>query len=160
MWSPLGTRPDPPAGRPSREGLRGLPRVLPLAVAGVVVLALADRDQLVHRPEIVDEELAVEVVELVLECSPDDLEFEGGAYKVRGTGASRTIQELAYAAFLEHDLPEGVEARLDSDATFDPDNYSFPHGTHLCAMEVDTETGQLKMRKYVACDDIGTSSTH
>ncbi|NUW30366.1 xanthine dehydrogenase family protein molybdopterin-binding subunit [Nonomuraea sp. SMC257] len=91
----------------------------------------------------------------LLECSPDDLEFEAGAFKVRGTGASRTIQELAFAAFTAHDLPEGVEARLDSDATFDPDNYSFPHGTHLCAVEVDTETGMVKIRSYVAVDDVG-----
>ncbi|GAA2311906.1 molybdopterin-dependent oxidoreductase [Nonomuraea roseoviolacea subsp. roseoviolacea] len=91
----------------------------------------------------------------LLECSPDDLEFEAGAFKVRGTGASKTIQELAFAAFTAHDLPEGVEARLDSDATFDPDNYSFPHGTHLCAVEVDTETGMVRIRSYVAVDDVG-----
>ncbi|MDF2707375.1 MAG: molybdopterin-dependent oxidoreductase [Nonomuraea muscovyensis] len=91
----------------------------------------------------------------LLECSPDDLEFDGGAFKVRGTGAAKTIQELAFAAFTAHDLPEGVEARLDSDATYDPDNYSFPHGTHLCAMEVDTETGQARIRSYVAVDDVG-----
>ncbi|WP_101783651.1 xanthine dehydrogenase family protein molybdopterin-binding subunit [Nonomuraea indica] len=91
----------------------------------------------------------------LLECSPDDLEFDGGAFTVRGTGSAKTIQELAFAAFTAHDLPEGVEARLDSDATFDPDNYSFPHGTHLCAVEVDTETGQARIRSYVAVDDVG-----
>ena len=51
--------------------------------------------------------------------------------------------------------PTGVEPSLDSDATYDPVNFSFPHGTHLCAMEVDTETGGVKMRKYVCVDDIG-----
>ncbi|WP_113701446.1 xanthine dehydrogenase family protein molybdopterin-binding subunit [Nonomuraea lactucae] len=91
----------------------------------------------------------------LLVCSPDDLEFAEGAFKVRGTGSGRTIQELAFAAFTAHDLPEGVEARLDSDATFDPDNYSFPHGTHLCAVEVDTETGMSRIRSYVAVDDVG-----
>jgi carbon-monoxide dehydrogenase large subunit len=91
----------------------------------------------------------------VLECSPDDLEFEAGAFKVRGTESQKTIQELSWAAFAAHDLPEGVEARLDSDATFDPENYSFPHGTHLCAVEVDTETGMVKIRSYVAVDDVG-----
>ena len=48
-----------------------------------------------------------------------------------------------------------MEASLDSDATYDPVNFNYPHGTHLCAMEVDTETGQVTMRKYAACDDIG-----
>ena len=63
--------------------------------------------------------------------------------------------EIALAAFAAHNLPDGVEPTLDADATFDPVNFSFPHGTHLCAMEVDTETGQVKIRKYVCVDDIG-----
>src|SRR5262249_9018948 len=54
-----------------------------------------------------------------------------------------------------HNLPDGVEPSLDSEATYDPDNFSFPHGTHLCAVEVDTETGQVKIRSYVAVDDVG-----
>ncbi|GAB2915299.1 xanthine dehydrogenase family protein molybdopterin-binding subunit [Nonomuraea fastidiosa] len=91
----------------------------------------------------------------LLECSPDDLEFEAGTFKVRGTDSAKTIQELAYAAFTAHDLPDGVEPRLDSEVTFDPETYSFPHGTHLCAVEVDTETGQTRIRSYVAVDDIG-----
>ncbi|MFC7717009.1 xanthine dehydrogenase family protein molybdopterin-binding subunit [Nonomuraea recticatena] len=48
-----------------------------------------------------------------------------------------------------------MEPRLDADATFDPENFSFPHGTHLCAIEVDTETGMARIRKYVAVDDVG-----
>jgi carbon-monoxide dehydrogenase large subunit len=60
------------------------------------------------------------------------------------------------ATFAAHNLPDGVEPTLDSDATYDPVDFSFPHGTHLCAMEIDTETGGLKMRKYVCVDDIGT----
>ena len=48
-----------------------------------------------------------------------------------------------------------MEPSLDADATYDPVNFSFPHGTHLCAMEVDTETGATTMRKYVCVDDIG-----
>jgi carbon-monoxide dehydrogenase large subunit len=48
-----------------------------------------------------------------------------------------------------------MELNLDADATYDPVNFNYPHGTHLCAMEVDTETGAVKMRKYTCCDDIG-----
>ena len=51
--------------------------------------------------------------------------------------------------------PDGRGASIDAEATYDPVNFTFPHGTHLCAMEVDTETGAVKMRKYVCCDDIG-----
>ena len=68
---------------------------------------------------------------------------------------TKTIQEIALATFAAHDLPDGVEPSLDSDATYDPDNFSFPHGTHLCATEVDTETGFVKIRTYVAVDDVG-----
>ena len=65
------------------------------------------------------------------------------------------IGEIATAVFAAHNLPDGMEPSLDSDATYDPVNFNFPHGTHLCAMEVDTETGAVKMRKYVCVDDIG-----
>lgn len=92
----------------------------------------------------------------LLEASVDDLEFSGGRFSVRGTDQGMGIAEVATAVFAAHDLPDGVEATLDSDATYDPVNFNYPHGTHLCAMEVDTETGGLRMRKYVACDDIGT----
>ena len=92
----------------------------------------------------------------LLEASEDDVEFADGTFSVRGTpGTGRTIQEIAFAAFAAHDLPEGMEPSLDADATFDPDTFSFPHGTHLCAAEVDTETGRVTIRKYVCVDDVG-----
>jgi len=92
----------------------------------------------------------------MLEASPDDLEWDAGRWAVRGDpDQGKTIGEIAFAAFAAHDLPDGVEPSLDSDATYDPDNFSFPHGTHLCAVEVDTETGQVRIRSYVAVDDVG-----
>ncbi|MBI2243574.1 MAG: molybdopterin-dependent oxidoreductase, partial [Nocardioides sp.] len=91
----------------------------------------------------------------LLEASADDLEFSGGRFSVRGTDQGMAIAEVALATFAAHNLPDGVEPSIDADATFDPEAFNFPHGTHLCAMEVDTETGALKMRKYVCCDDIG-----
>src|SRR5699024_6613666 len=51
--------------------------------------------------------------------------------------------------------PDGVEPRLDVEGTYEPENFSFPNGTHVAAMEVDTETGQVRVRKYVCVDDIG-----
>ena len=86
----------------------------------------------------------------LLEASVDDIEFAAGRFSVRGTDQGMAIGELATAIFAAHNLPDGMEASIDADATYDPVNFSFPHGTHLCAMEVDTETGGLKMRKY-AC---------
>jgi carbon-monoxide dehydrogenase large subunit len=92
-----------------------------------------------------------------LEADPADIEFGGGTFRVRGTpGAEKTIQELAFAAFAAHDLPSGFDPVLASDSIFDSDTFSFPHGTHLCAVEIDTETGDTRIRSYVAVDDVGT----
>ena len=91
----------------------------------------------------------------MLEASVDDIEFSGGTFKVKGTDNGKAMAEVVWAAFTAHDLPEGTEPTLDAEATFDPSNFSFPHGTHLCATEVDTETGAVKIRSYVSVDDIG-----
>jgi carbon-monoxide dehydrogenase large subunit len=92
----------------------------------------------------------------LLECSADDLEFKDGAFRVKGNPeAAKTMAEIALATFAAHNLPDGIEPQLDSEATFDPATFSFPHGTHLCATDVDTETGRVTIRKYVAVDDVG-----
>jgi carbon-monoxide dehydrogenase large subunit len=93
----------------------------------------------------------------LLEASEEDLDFSGGSFSVRGTpGTGISIQELALATFAAHNYPEGIEPSIDAEATYDPENFSFPHGTHICAMEVDTETGLVKIRKYACVDDVGT----
>jgi carbon-monoxide dehydrogenase large subunit len=91
----------------------------------------------------------------LLEANVDDLDFAGGRFGVKGTDQGMTIQEVALSTFAAHNYPEGIEPNIDAQATFDPENFSFPHGTHLCAMEVDTETGGTTMRKYVCVDDVG-----
>jgi carbon-monoxide dehydrogenase large subunit len=91
----------------------------------------------------------------MLEASVDDIDFSAGRFSVRGTDQGVAIAEVAMAAFAAHDLPDGAEPSIDAEATYDPVNFNFPHGTHLCAVEVDTETGGVKMRKYACCDDIG-----
>ena len=89
----------------------------------------------------------------LLEASADDLEWTPGRFSVRGDpDKGVTIAEIALATFFAHNTPEGVEPSIDAEATYDPDNFSFPHGTHLCAMEVDTETGQLTMRTLAAVE--------
>lgn len=93
----------------------------------------------------------------LLECAPDDVEFSDGAFRVRGSPeVAKTLADCALAVFTAHDLPDGVEPQLDSDATFDPEAFSYPHGTHLCAAEVDTDTGEVSIRQYVCVDDVGT----
>jgi carbon-monoxide dehydrogenase large subunit len=92
----------------------------------------------------------------MLEVSTDDLDWTPGRWSVRGDpDKGVTIAEVALATFAAHALPDGVEPNIDADATYDPENFSFPHGTHLCATEIDTETGFVKIRSYVCVDDIG-----
>ncbi|WP_256837762.1 xanthine dehydrogenase family protein molybdopterin-binding subunit [Ornithinimicrobium faecis] len=94
----------------------------------------------------------------VLEANEDDLEFTAGRFTVKGAGEGQegvALTDLALRVFAAHDLPDGMEPSLDADATYDPVNFSYPHGTHLCAMEIDTETGASTMRSYVCVDDVG-----
>ncbi|WP_406223224.1 xanthine dehydrogenase family protein molybdopterin-binding subunit [Streptomyces canus] len=92
----------------------------------------------------------------LLEASEQDLEFANGAFSVKGSpDARRTIQEIAFETFTSHDLPDGVEPSINAGHLTDPDNFSYPHGTHLCAVEVDTETGRTRIRSYVGVDDVG-----
>ena len=100
-------------------------------------------------------EKARRVAAHLLEADEGDLEFTGGKFNVKGTDQGVAIGELATAVFAAHNLPDGMEPTLDSEATYDPINFNYPHGTHLCAVEVDTETGQVTMRKYTCVDDIG-----
>jgi carbon-monoxide dehydrogenase large subunit len=116
-----------------------------LVVGGEAVVRAADK--VVER--------AKPIAAHLLEANVDDLEFAGGKFSVKGTDQGMTIQDVALSAFTGHNYPEGLEPNIDAQATFDPESFSFPHGTHLCAMEVDTETGGTKMRKYVCVDDVG-----
>ncbi len=117
-----------------------------LAVGGLALVGACDK--VVAKAKI--------IAAAMLEASADDLEFSAGRFSVKGDpDAFKSIQEIALATFAAHALPDGVEPSLDSDSTYDPDNFSFPHGTHLCATEVDTETGFVKIRSYVAVDDVG-----
>ena len=92
-----------------------------------------------------------------LECSPADLEFADGVFRVKGDPSKeQAIGAVAFEAFTAHNLPDGVEPTLQGEATVDPEDFSYPHGTHLAAMEVDTQTGKVTLRKYVCVDDVGT----
>ncbi len=92
----------------------------------------------------------------MLEAAEDDIEFEGGKFSVAGSpDQSVTIGDVAGAAYLGNDLPEGMEPTLNETMTFDPPNFTFPFGAHICVTEVDTETGAVKIRDYIAVDDCG-----
>jgi carbon-monoxide dehydrogenase large subunit len=100
---------------------------------------------------------ARQIVAHQLEVSEDDLEFENGAFTVKGSpDRNMTIQAAAFAAHSAHDLPDGMEPGLEETAVFDPPNFSWPAGAHAAVVEVDTETGDTRLIRYVAVDDVGT----
>jgi carbon-monoxide dehydrogenase large subunit len=118
-----------------------------LAVGGIAIVNAADKVI----------EKARKIAAHLLEANEADLEFSGGKFRVAGSPGSEVgIADTALAVFAAHNLPDGVEPSIDAEATYDPENFSFPHGTHLCAVEIDTETGMTKIRKYVCVDDVGT----
>src|SRR6266498_3517709 len=91
-----------------------------------------------------------------LEVAEEDVEFADGALRVRGApDKSKTIPDVAFSAFLAHNLPDGVEPGLEETALFDPVSNTFPSGAHICVVEVDTDTGLVQILKYVAVDDCG-----
>ncbi|ABG03091.1 xanthine dehydrogenase, molybdenum binding subunit apoprotein [Rubrobacter xylanophilus DSM 9941] len=101
-------------------------------------------------------EKAKKIAAHMLEAAEGDIEFEGGRFSVRGSpDRNVTLQQVAGAAFLAADLPEGMEPGLSAETFFDPPNFTFPFGAHICVVEVDTETGKVRIRDYFAVDDCG-----
>ncbi|HEX8802535.1 MAG TPA: aerobic carbon-monoxide dehydrogenase large subunit [Acidimicrobiales bacterium] len=96
------------------------------------------------------------VAAAMLEVSPDDLEWETGKWFVRGDpSTAKTISEIALASHGPLELPEGVEGHLDGSAVYNPPNLTYPFGAYIAVVDVDPETGQVKVRRFVAVDDCG-----
>ncbi|MGB1504012.1 MAG: xanthine dehydrogenase family protein molybdopterin-binding subunit [Acidimicrobiales bacterium] len=117
-----------------------------LAVGGVAIAAACDKVV----------EKAKQIAAHQMEASADDLEFAGGMFSVSGSpDQAMPIQAIAFGAFTAHDLPDGMEPNLQEQVTFDPTNFVFPFGTHVCAVEIDEDTGAVELLSYVAVDDCG-----
>ncbi|WP_310618662.1 xanthine dehydrogenase family protein molybdopterin-binding subunit [Flexibacterium corallicola] len=91
-----------------------------------------------------------------LEASEEDIIIENGELKIAGTDRKLSFTEVALAAYTAHNLPEGMEPGLKEGAFYDPTNFTFPAGTHICEVEIDPETGITEIVKFVAADDFGT----
>jgi carbon-monoxide dehydrogenase large subunit len=92
----------------------------------------------------------------LMEASPDDVEFEKGTFRVSGTDKEKSIGEVALAAYVPHDYPEGLEPGLDETAFYDPKNFTFPAGAHVVEVEVDPDTGVVEVVGVACADDVGT----
>ncbi|MFF3917956.1 xanthine dehydrogenase family protein molybdopterin-binding subunit [Streptomyces sp. NPDC001852] len=138
------------------EVVHGDTRAAPQGMDTYGSRSLAVGGEAVHRAAKSVVAKARKVAAHLLEASEQDLEFSDGVFSVKGSPeARRTIQEIAFETFTNHDLPDGVEPTINAEHVVDPENFSYPHGTHLCAVEVDTETGRTRIRSYVCVDDVG-----
>jgi carbon-monoxide dehydrogenase large subunit len=117
-----------------------------LSVGGEAVVRATDK--------VVDK--ARKLVAHKLEAAPADIEVAGGRFVVRGSpDQGMTLAEVAGAAYIPEDIPEGMEPGLEETAFYDPQNFVFPFGAHAAFVEVDPETGKVDVVRYVAVDDCG-----
>ncbi len=98
----------------------------------------------------------------MLEVSEDEIEFKDGEFVALKSNKKKTIGEIAFACYvpgqrdeMKSPIPEGDEPGLIESSFFDPANFSFPAGSHICEVEIDPETGEVKVEKYTAVDDFG-----
>jgi carbon-monoxide dehydrogenase large subunit len=90
-----------------------------------------------------------------LEAAPDDIEVNDGKFGVRGSpDKGMTLAEVAGAVYVS-DIPEGMEPGLEETTFYDPENFVFPFGAHACVVDVDPDTGKVRVVRYVAVDDCG-----
>ncbi|HKA84590.1 MAG TPA: molybdopterin cofactor-binding domain-containing protein, partial [Acidimicrobiales bacterium] len=119
-------------------------RSTPVSGAAAAVVARRVRDK------------ARVITAAALECDPADLEWELGRWQVKGDPThGKTIQEVALLSHSSLELPEGVEGHLDASAVYNPPNLTYPFGAYICVVDVDSGTGQVKVRRFVAVDDCG-----
>ena len=117
-----------------------------LAVGGVAV----------HRAAQHIVEKARKIAAHELEVAEDDLDYDAGTFSVKGApDRAKTIPEVAFSAWTAHNLPDDMEPGLDATSVYDPQNFVWPFGAHICVVEVDTETGDVRVVNYAAVDDVG-----
>ncbi len=92
----------------------------------------------------------------LLEAAETDIEFNDGKFTVAGTDRSKTFGEVALTAYVPHNYPlDKLEPGLNETAFYDPTNFTFPAGTHICEVEIDPDTGVVQVVAFTACDDFG-----
>ncbi len=116
-------------------------RSTPVGGAATAVVARKIRDK------------ARQLASHLLEAAEEDLEWEPGKFTVRGTDASVSIQDVAFAAYTNH--PQGMEAGLEGVHYYDPPNMTYPFGSYIVVVEVDTTDGTWKVLDMAAVDDCG-----
>jgi aerobic carbon-monoxide dehydrogenase large subunit len=99
---------------------------------------------------------AIKIAAHQWEANPDDVEYKNGKIQVKGDPSrTMTTPEAGFLAFMGDNLPPGLEPGLDATRRFEPPNFVFPFGTHVCVVEVDAQSGQVEVVQYLAVDDCG-----
>ena len=92
----------------------------------------------------------------MMEASETDLEFKDGKFTVAGTDKEKSFGEIALSAYVPHNFPhDRLEPGLEETAFYDPLNFTYPAGTHICEVEIDPATGVVDIVDWAACDDFG-----
>ncbi|WP_431268993.1 xanthine dehydrogenase family protein molybdopterin-binding subunit [Dankookia sp. P2] len=92
----------------------------------------------------------------LMEASVEDVEFDRGTFRVAGTDKTKSWGEIALTAYVPHNYPiEELEPGLDETAFYDPKNFTYPGGCHICEVEIEPETGQVSVVNFTAVDDVG-----
>jgi carbon-monoxide dehydrogenase large subunit len=117
-----------------------------LAVGGEAIVRAMDK--------VIDK--AKKIAAHIMEASEADVTFENGSFTVAGTDKSMAFGEVALAAYVPHNFPhEELEPGLDEKAFYDPTNFTYPGGTHICEVEIDPTTGVVDVVNFAAVDDVG-----
>ena len=116
-----------------------------LAVGGVAISMSLDKVK----------EKGAKIAAHLLEAAEEDLEFAEGSWTVKGTDRSVGFGDVALTAYVPHNYPEGLEPGLEFTSFYDPANFTFPYGAHIAVVDVDVETGVVKLTRYIACDAVG-----
>ncbi len=92
----------------------------------------------------------------LLEAAEEDIDYADGAFKVKGVpGKEKAFGDVVLQSYLAHNLPADVEPGMESTTFYNPSNFVFPFGTHVAVVEIDPQTGEVKLLRYVAVDDVG-----
>ena len=117
-----------------------------LAVGGEAVVRATDK--------VIDK--ARKIAAHIMEAAEADIEFKDGQFTVVGTDKSMAFGEVSLAAYVPHNYPhETLEPGLDETAFYDPLNFTFPGGCHICEVEIDPDTGEVEIASFTAVDDVG-----
>lgn len=90
-----------------------------------------------------------------LECAASDIEFVDGKFTVKGTDRGLSFGDIALTAYVPHIYPPNLEPGLDFSSFYDPANFTYPFGCHIAVVEIDKETGVVKVKRFIAVDDVG-----